>query len=127
MNEIQRYLAEEHVEDFQDGLITRRELLRRLTLITGSAAAAAAFLAACGLGPSGQASPSPTPEPLTVHFIDVGQAAKDGGLADHAVDVVEDGALVALEQPIEATHVARLKGADQIGVRRGIVWQTRPP
>ena len=44
MNEIQRYLAEEHVEDFNDGLITRRELIRRVTLITGSGVAAAALM-----------------------------------------------------------------------------------
>jgi carboxymethylenebutenolidase len=48
LNEIQRYLAEEHVEDFRDGHISRRELLRRVTLILGSTAAATAFLAACG-------------------------------------------------------------------------------
>jgi carboxymethylenebutenolidase len=48
MNDIQKYLAEEHYEDFEDGLITRRELLRRVTLILGSSTAAAAFIAACG-------------------------------------------------------------------------------
>jgi carboxymethylenebutenolidase len=50
MNEIQKYLVEEHVEDFEDGLISRRELLRRCTLILGSGMAAATFLAACGVG-----------------------------------------------------------------------------
>jgi carboxymethylenebutenolidase len=60
MNEIQRYLAEEHVEDFNDGLISRRELIRRVTLITGSGMAAAAFLAACGVGTTGTA---PTASP----------------------------------------------------------------
>jgi carboxymethylenebutenolidase len=48
MNEIQRYLAEEHYEDYSHGEITRRELFRRLTLILGTGGAAAAFFAACG-------------------------------------------------------------------------------
>jgi carboxymethylenebutenolidase len=57
MNEIQKYLAEEHYEDFRDGHITRRELFRRLTLILGSTAAASAFFVACG----GAVAPSPSP------------------------------------------------------------------
>ncbi|MBI2773394.1 MAG: dienelactone hydrolase family protein [Chloroflexi bacterium] len=65
MNEIQKYLAEEHLADFRDGLITRRELLRRVTLITGSAAAATGFLVACGLGPQGSAITPAPPAPVT--------------------------------------------------------------
>ncbi len=48
LNETQRYFIEEHVEDYMDGLISRRELLRRVTLISGSAALAASIVAACG-------------------------------------------------------------------------------
>lgn len=59
MNEIQKYLAEEHYEDFRDGHITRRELFRRLTLILGSGAAAAAFVAACGGAPAAVQSSVP--------------------------------------------------------------------
>ena len=42
MTEMQRYLAEEIAEDLADGIITRREALRRLGLmgITGGAATA---------------------------------------------------------------------------------------
>ena len=36
MTEFERYVVDEHIEDFNDGLISRRELLRRVTLITGS-------------------------------------------------------------------------------------------
>ncbi len=53
LNETQRYFVEEHVEDFRDGLITRRELVRRVSLIAGSAAAGATILAACDLSPRG--------------------------------------------------------------------------
>src|SRR3989442_1631441 len=51
LNETQRYFIEEHVEDFRDGFITRRELVRRVTLIAGGATAAAAILAACDMTP----------------------------------------------------------------------------
>ena len=37
LNETQRYFIEEHVEDYRDGHITRRELVRRVTLIAGGA------------------------------------------------------------------------------------------
>ena len=50
MTEIQRYLAEEVAEDLADGIITRREALRRLGLLglsaRGGVGAARAFTAA---------------------------------------------------------------------------------
>jgi carboxymethylenebutenolidase len=46
MTELQRYLAEEVAEDHADGIITRREALRRLGLLGVSGATAAALLAA---------------------------------------------------------------------------------
>ena len=61
MNAFQRYIVEEHVEDFNDHLISRRELIRRVTFITGSVAGTIALLEAmaCGQEPAGSpASPS---------------------------------------------------------------------
>ena len=46
MTEIQKYLAEEVAEDLADGIITRREAMRRLGLLGVSGAAASALLAA---------------------------------------------------------------------------------
>ena len=46
MTELQRYLAEEVAEDHADGLVSRREALRRLGLLGLSGAAAASLLAA---------------------------------------------------------------------------------
>jgi carboxymethylenebutenolidase len=59
LNETQRYLIDEHIEEYQDGLISRRELLRRVTMISGSAALGAAIVAACGPAPA-RTSPTPT-------------------------------------------------------------------
>jgi carboxymethylenebutenolidase len=48
MTELQRYLAEEVAEDHVDGIITRREAVRRLGLLGVSGSAAVAMLAAAG-------------------------------------------------------------------------------
>jgi carboxymethylenebutenolidase len=45
---LQRYIAEEIATDHVDGLLTRREAIRRLGLLGVSAAAASALIAACG-------------------------------------------------------------------------------
>ncbi len=54
------YLTTEVVEDWEDGLITRREALRRLALLGMSASAAAAFLAAYP-GPAAAETPERSP------------------------------------------------------------------
>ena len=71
MTDFEHYVLEEHVGDFNDGLISRRELLRRVTLITGSLAATLVVLEAmgCGSQPSGTpATPTSraasTPQPF---------------------------------------------------------------
>jgi carboxymethylenebutenolidase len=47
---LQRYIAEEIATDHVDGLLSRREALRRLALLGLSATAASALIAACGAG-----------------------------------------------------------------------------
>ena len=46
MTELERYLAEEIAEDHVDGIITRREAMRRLTLLGVGATAAAGMITA---------------------------------------------------------------------------------
>ncbi len=46
--DLQRYVIEEHFEDFMEGRISRRELLKRVSYITGGAAASLAALSALG-------------------------------------------------------------------------------
>ncbi|MGH2555031.1 MAG: dienelactone hydrolase family protein [Actinomycetota bacterium] len=65
MTYLQRYLAEEIATDHADGLISRREALRRLGLLGLGAAAASSLLAACGgddatLPPAGTGATTPT-------------------------------------------------------------------
>jgi carboxymethylenebutenolidase len=67
MNAMQRYLAEEVVEDYADGIITRREALRRLGLLGVGVPAATALVAACGSGadPSRPTAPATSSAPAT--------------------------------------------------------------
>jgi carboxymethylenebutenolidase len=46
--DLQRYVIEEHFEDYAEGRTSRRELLRRVSYITGGAAASLAALSALG-------------------------------------------------------------------------------
>jgi carboxymethylenebutenolidase len=74
----QRYLAEEVAIDHADGVLSRREALRRLALLGLGVPAASALLAACGgdgdgdggtaPGPTGTAAP-PGPEPVATEAI----------------------------------------------------------
>ncbi|MCQ4120667.1 dienelactone hydrolase family protein [Rhodococcus tibetensis] len=67
MTPLQRYIAEEIAVDHADGLITRREALRRLGLIGLGVAAATSLLAACsddqGATTATSASGEPPPPP----------------------------------------------------------------
>jgi len=61
---LQRYIAEEIATDHADGLLSRREALRRLALLGLGTSAAAAVIAACGRSnPDSAASPPRTPTP----------------------------------------------------------------
>lgn len=48
MTPLQRYIAEEIATDHVEGLLTRREAIRRLALLGVGATAASALIAACG-------------------------------------------------------------------------------
>ncbi|MBO0879411.1 MAG: dienelactone hydrolase family protein [Mycobacterium sp.] len=58
MTPLQRYIAEEIATDHVDGLLTRREAMRRLALLGLSGGAAAALIAACG----GKQTSRPNPQ-----------------------------------------------------------------
>ncbi len=67
MTPLQRYIAEEIATDHVDGLLSRREALRRLALLGVGTAAATALIAACGEnkqeagGPATPSSEAPPP------------------------------------------------------------------
>ncbi|MCG8350193.1 MAG: dienelactone hydrolase family protein [Chloroflexales bacterium] len=65
LNQMQRYLGEEAIEEYQEGLLTRRQMFRQLLRICGSGAAAAALLAACGVDTTTPALTSEATRPPT--------------------------------------------------------------
>ena len=73
LNDFQTYLVHEFVEDYQDGLMSRRDMVRRVLHITGSIGATATMLTALGVSATGAAAqegasppPSGPRSPLTV-------------------------------------------------------------
>ena len=67
MTPLQRYIAEEIATDHVEGLLSRREALRRLALRGVSAAGASALIAACAdnasQAPSSSSTPAPSAQP----------------------------------------------------------------
>ncbi|MDH6194247.1 carboxymethylenebutenolidase [Mycobacterium frederiksbergense] len=63
MTPLQRYIAEEIATDHLDGLLSRREALRRLGLLGLGAAAASALIAACGETKQTASTPESNPAP----------------------------------------------------------------
>jgi carboxymethylenebutenolidase len=61
VNPLQRYLAEEIAIDHVDGLLTRREAMRRLGLLGLTTAAATTLIASCSPEPEEASTPAPTP------------------------------------------------------------------
>jgi carboxymethylenebutenolidase len=87
------YLASEVAEDCKDGLVTRREALRRLGLLGLSAGAAAALLAACG-GDNGRAEPAATTAAATTSSTSVSTTGSSATSAPSASATSAAGAAV---------------------------------
>jgi carboxymethylenebutenolidase len=61
MNDFQRYLAEEFLEDYQEGRLSRRDALKLIASVTGSVVLASSLLAACAPAASTPAPEGETP------------------------------------------------------------------
>ena len=116
LNETQRYFIEEHYEDWRDGQITRRELLRRVTLIAGSAAAATTILAACDTrsGAGGVATPTPAGTTTGGGASPTGTAGfvAAGPYATPPAQPTTDGVTVKPDDPRISVSQPAVKGAD---------------
>jgi carboxymethylenebutenolidase len=64
LNDMQRYLVHEFVEDYQDGHLSRRDLVAKIGHIAGSAALAAAILARFGVSADEVGAQEATPSPM---------------------------------------------------------------
>lgn len=65
LNHLQAYLAQEFVDDYHKGYLTRRELLARVLGIAGGVASAAAVLLSMGCQPATPGAPTPKPAPTS--------------------------------------------------------------
>ncbi len=63
LNQFERYLVHEFVEDYQDGIMSRRDMVARVVRITGGVATTAAWLTTLGVEPLTAAAQSGTPAP----------------------------------------------------------------
>ena len=104
MNAFEHYVVEEHVEDFNDHLISRRELLRRVTLVTGSLVATLTLLEAMGCGPE----PSGSPASPGVR----GSPGQARPYATPPAQTTTDGITVQATDPRIKVVDIRLKGSD---------------
>jgi len=117
LNEMQRYVLEEHVEDFRDGLIDRRELLRRVTMITGGLAATMTVLATLGCNVDqapvarATAAPAPTAAPTAAPTVALPYASPPPAKTTDGVTVQpNDPRIVAGKADVKAADGATLIG-----------------
>jgi carboxymethylenebutenolidase len=120
------YLVGEVAEDFADGVLTRREALRRLALLGLGAAAASAVLSACAAEPAApppSAPPPATEPPGRAQSVGPGQEIRFAGPAGELIGtwaapagVRPQGALLVVHENRGLTEhfvdlVGRLAGA----------------
>jgi len=68
LNPDQQYFVDEFYEDYREGLLTRREFIKKLAYIAGSMTAAITIMGTLGCSPEeipAAAEPMPTPEPTS--------------------------------------------------------------
>jgi carboxymethylenebutenolidase len=63
LNQFERYLVHEFVEDYQDGIMNRRDMVARVVRITGGVATTATMLTTLGVQPLTAAAQTGTPAP----------------------------------------------------------------
>lgn len=103
LNDMQQYLVDEFVEEYQDGHLSRRQALRQLTLILGSGAAAASILAACG-APAASPTVAPTAVPKPTEIAKPTVAAPTSAPA--AATIAPTSAAAAATKPAAANAAA---------------------
>src|SRR5918997_6306100 len=63
LSQFERYLVHEFVEDYVDGIMSRRDMMRRVLHITGGVAATATVLTQLGVKPASAQEGTPAPRP----------------------------------------------------------------
>jgi len=105
MNDFQRYLAEEFVEDYAEGRMTRREALKLIASVTGSLLLAQTWLAACAPPP---AQPTSVTSPAATPVPDTAQPAATSTLSPSPQSAATEASVAA--PPASASPTAVLSG-----------------
>jgi carboxymethylenebutenolidase len=128
MNDIQRYLGEEMIEQHREGALSRRELMTRLAVICGSAAGASALLAACGddgtastntAGGTTTAAPGTSTAPTTTSA--AGTTAPPATLATSPPTTAGSGALLSVAETDSAVRAEDVTFPGAAGTVMGYV------
>lgn len=99
LNQFETYLVHEFVEDYEDGLLTRRDMVGRVLHITGGVAATATLLGTLGVKPaSAQDGTPPPPPPPTDARSTVAVAADDPRIAAEEITFEGNGATIMAYQ-----------------------------
>jgi carboxymethylenebutenolidase len=113
MNDLQRYLADEFVEDYQERRLSRRDALKLIASVTGSLLIAEGLLAACAPPPE-TAMPTVVTSP-TQSSSSAPTAAQQAVPATVTQQVATVPASVSPDDPaVEAGSVAFPSGADTV-------------
>jgi carboxymethylenebutenolidase len=110
-----QYLIHEFVEDYRDGIMSRRDMIRRVIYITGGVASAATVLTHMGLTPMTRAAlaqettPAASPEPQSPLSVPADDERIDG--TDITI-TARDGASIMAYQALPASTVSPEAAAD---------------
>ncbi len=100
-----KYLIHEFVEDYRDGIMSRRDMIRRVIYITGGVASAATILTSMGVTPMTRAAmaqettPTPSAEPQSPLSV----APDDSRIEGSDIEIpAEDGTMIMAYQALPA-------------------------
>jgi carboxymethylenebutenolidase len=108
--DLELYVLQEHIEDFKDGIISRRELLRRVTFMTGSLAVTFALLPALGCNIDQPRTGGPATAPAASPTAVATAAASPFAVPPAAR--TSDGVTVRPDDPRIAVVATDVKGTD---------------
>jgi len=112
---LELYVMQEHIEDYNLGFIGRREMLRKVTLITGSLAITLAVLPSLGCNPAPPAAASSAPATTAANRTPSPTALATATTTDFAIPPAArtaDGVTVKPDDPRITAAAAQPKGPD---------------
>lgn len=115
LNPDQKYFVEEFYEDYREGLLSRREFVRRVAFITGSMAATVVTMGAMGCSPDELPSPTepmPTPQPpVATATSQAASPTMSAGAADTAAPAATASATLPDATPATEPALTPVPGA----------------